>query len=214
MKDEILDDFSFIDEDFSLYEISNNQRTLIFISVFIIFLNTCKYIFDVFFPHAYSGFTDEQVQLYTIIGFSADCYWYYFMFNYLKFYKLKSILNYFWIMLIGGLGGTIIYLLDTVYLFLPESFNVATILLNSIGLLIFSIKLLNLNSDYTGIGDLKTISILNVFIAVVQVLMLFGIIWFFIEPKYDKYVSLLYVTALISDYFFIKFVLTMKINKK
>ena len=49
MKDEILDDFSFIDEDFSLYEISNNQRTLIFISVFIIYLNTCKYIFDVFF---------------------------------------------------------------------------------------------------------------------------------------------------------------------
>ena len=117
-------------------------------------------------------------------------------------------------MLIGGLGGTIIYLLDTVYLFLPESFNVATILLNSIGLLIFSIKLLNLNSDYTGIGDLKTISILNVFIAVVQVLMLFGIIWFFIEPKYDKYVSLLYIPALISDYFFIKFVLTMKINKE
>ena len=60
MKDEILDDFSFIDEDFSLYEISNNQRTLIFISVFIFFLNTFKYIFDVFFPDKHHDILQQK----------------------------------------------------------------------------------------------------------------------------------------------------------
>ena len=89
-------------------------------------------------------------------------------------------------MLVGGLGGAAVYLLDTVYLFLPETFNTSMTLLNSVGLVIFSIRLLNLKRRYTGVDDLKKSSILYIFIAVVQLLFLYGIVWMFIEINHQS----------------------------
>jgi len=219
MEDEqALDEYSLfengLDNEKQAYSIGEESKRIILISTLVLFINLLRYTIGPLLPNSFS-ITGGYNQFYHICTILAESYWYYFILNYFKHYKLKWIIFFTWVMLIADMSSRVISFLSTLSVTVSAVIGDRLLVLNYVGLFVWSIMILCLkNNWYTGIQYFKySISIL-IMELVLDTLFYIPLIWVFIDPAYDKYLSLTYLPEILYYYFFLQFILKLKVKHR